>query len=161
MVPRRSSGAAAETRTICGRQTRKPVKANRWPKGDARRSALRMHRFFRQPPGLENFRVDWICPEAGIRKTVSIKGKTTVTLPDYEAGKAYPDAIRYAFYPIDEHLNDGKGINYRRLKPDVLPTIPRGALLPAGSRFLLVAGRHLLSDRGLTTRVKASLIAAL
>jgi hypothetical protein len=33
------------------------------------------------------------------------------------------------------------------LKQDVLPTIPRGALLPAGSRFLLVAGRCLSSDR--------------
>jgi hypothetical protein len=66
---------------------------------------------------------------------------------DYEAGKAYEDALCHAFYPVDEHLNDGKGINYRPLAPGVLPTIPRGSLLPAGSRFLIVAGRCLASDR--------------
>jgi hypothetical protein len=70
-----------------------------------------------------------------------------VTVEDYEAGKVYEDAICYAFYPIDEHLNDGKGFNARRLDHHVLPTIPRGALLPAGSQFFLVAGRCLSSDR--------------
>ncbi len=114
---------------------------------EARRAMLRAYRFFRQQPGLENFRVDWISPEAGIRETVTIKGKATVTVEDYEAGKIYDDVVCYAFYPIDEHLNDGMGFNARRLGHHVLPTIPRGALLPEGSRFLLVAGRCLSSDR--------------
>lgn len=114
---------------------------------EARKAVLRMYRFFRKQPGLENFRVDWICPEAGIRETVTIKGKTTVTVEDYEAGRIYEDAVCYAFYPIDEHLNDGKGINYRELKHNTLPTIPRGALLPMGSRFLIAAGRCVASDR--------------
>ncbi|MHB0938709.1 MAG: FAD-dependent oxidoreductase [Armatimonadota bacterium] len=114
---------------------------------EARQSVLRIYRFFRRQPGLENFHVDWICPEAGIRETVTIKGKETVTIQDYEAGRAFPDALCYAFYIIDEHLNDGKGINHRALGQCVLPTIPRGALLPAGSRFLIVAGRCLSSDR--------------
>jgi len=114
---------------------------------EARRAILRMYRFFRKQPGLENFRIDWICPEAGIRESVTIKGKATVSVADYEAGRTYDDAVCYAFYPIDEHLNDGKGINFRHLKRNVLPTIPRGALLPAGSRFLIVAGRCLASDR--------------
>ena len=114
---------------------------------EARKAVLRMHRFFRKQPGLENFRVDWICSEAGIRETVTIKGKQTISVQDYEAGKTYEDAVCNAFYPIDEHLNDGKGINYRDLKPNTLPTIPRGALLPEGSRFLIVAGRCVSSDR--------------
>ena len=114
---------------------------------EARRAMLRAYRFFRKQPGLENFSVDWISPEAGVRETVTIEGKATVTVEDYEAGKVYDDAVCYAFYPIDEHLNDGKGFNARTLGPQVLPTIPRGALLPAGSRFLLVAGRCLSSDR--------------
>ena len=114
---------------------------------EARRAVLRMYRFFRKQPGLENFRIDWISSEAGIRETVTIKGKATVTVEDYEAGKAHDDAVCYAFYGIDEHLHDGKGINNRPLKPNVLPTIPRGALLPAGSRFLIVAGRCVASDR--------------
>jgi hypothetical protein len=113
---------------------------------EARRSMLRAYRFFRRQPGLEHFQVDWICPEAGIRETVTIKGKHTVTIQDYEAGKCYDDAVCYAFYPVDEHLDDGRGINYRPLKKPVLPTIPRGALLPADSRFLIVAGRCVASD---------------
>jgi hypothetical protein len=114
---------------------------------EARRAILRMYRFFRRQPGLENFRIDWIAPEVGIRETVTIKGKATVTAEDYEAGKFYDDAVCYSFYPIDEHLNDGAGINARRLGHHVLPTIPRGALLPAGSQRLIVAGRCVASDR--------------
>ncbi len=113
---------------------------------EARRAVLRMHRFFRKQPGLENFRVERICSQAGIRETVTIKGKATVTTADYEAGRQYEDAVCYAFYPIDEHLNDGLGCNYRPLRKPLVPTIPRGALLPADSQFLLVAGRCLASD---------------
>jgi hypothetical protein len=112
-----------------------------------RRSMLRAYRFFKKQPGLENFRIDWISPEAGIRETVTIQGKETITVQDYEAGKIYDDAVCYAFYPIDEHLNDGAGFNARHLDHNVLPTIPRGALLPAGSRGIIVAGRCLSSDR--------------
>jgi hypothetical protein len=114
---------------------------------EARKALLRMYRFLREQPGLQGFRIDWVCPEVGIRETVRIKGKETITVSDYESGRAYDDAVCYAFYGIDEHLNDGKGINGRPLKQDVLPTIPRGALLPAGSRFLIAAGRCLSSDR--------------
>lgn len=114
---------------------------------EARQSVRRITRFFRRQPGLAGFRVDWICPEAGIRETVTIQGKATVTVQDYESGRCFDDALCHAFYAVDEHLNDGLGINYRLLRPGVVPTIPRGALLPAGSRFLIVAGRCLASDR--------------
>lgn len=114
---------------------------------EARRSMLRAYRFFRKQPGLDAFHIDWISPEAGIRETVTIQGKETITVEDYEAGKVYDEAVCYAFYPIDEHLNDGMGFNARHLGHNVLPTIPRGALLPADSRFFIVAGRCLSSDR--------------
>jgi hypothetical protein len=114
---------------------------------EGRRALLRMYRFLRKQPGLNGFRIDWVCPEVGIRESVTIRGKTTVTGSDYESGRVYDDAVCYAFYPIDEHLNAGMGINNRTLKPGVLPTIPRGALLPAKSQYLLVAGRCLASDR--------------
>ena len=114
---------------------------------EARRALLRMYRFLKKQPGLKNFRIDWICPEVGIRETVRIKGKKEVTCSDYLRGVMYDDAVCYAWYGIDEHLNDGKGINGRPLDRGVFPTIPRGALLPEGSRFLMVAGRCLASDR--------------
>ncbi len=114
---------------------------------ESRRAMLRVYRFFKKQPGLEKYRIDWFCTEAGIRETVTIQGKETVTVQAYESGFFFDSALCYAYYNIDEHLNDGKGINYRRLGLNVLPTIPRGALLPAGSRFLLVAGRCVASDR--------------
>ncbi len=114
---------------------------------EARQAVLRMYRFFRAQPGLENFHVDWICSETGIRETVTIKGRATVTTHDYESGARYDDALCYAFYPVDEHLNDGGGTNFRVLAANVLPSIPRGALLPEHSRFLITAGRCLSSER--------------
>ncbi len=121
---------------------------------EARRAVLRISRFFRRQPGLEKFRVDWICAEAGIRETVTIAGKTTMRVRDYEAGKIYPDAVCYAFYHIDEHLNDGLGLRQRELGRNVLPTIPRGAMLPAGSRFLIAAGRCVASDRETNSAIR-------
>lgn len=121
---------------------------------EARRAVLRMYRFFRQQPGLEHFRVEWICPEAGIRETVTIRGRTTITHQDYEAGRQYEDAVCYAFYSVDEHLNGGQGINYRLLNKGILPTIPRAAMLPAESRFLIVAGRCVSSDREANSAIR-------
>lgn len=114
---------------------------------EARQGMLRTLRFMKKQPGLENFQIEWICTEAGVRETATIKGKYTITTEEYESGKRYDDALCNAFYSIDEHLNDGKGGNYRTLKPGIVPTIPRGALLPADSRFLIVAGRCLSSER--------------
>lgn len=114
---------------------------------EARRSMLRMYRFLKKQPGLENFQIDWVCTEVGIRETMVINGRETITVEDYESGRLFDEALCYAFYPVDEHLNDGKGINARRLGPNILPTVPRGALIPAGGRFFLVAGRCVSSDR--------------
>ena len=113
----------------------------------ARQSMLRMFRFFRSQPGLENFRIEWFAPECGIRETVVIRGKATITGADYTAGVQYDDAVCYSFYPIDIHLDHGEGIDYRRLEEGVLPTIPRGAMLPAGSEMLIVAGRCISGDK--------------
>jgi FAD-dependent oxidoreductase family protein len=113
----------------------------------ARRMMLRTYRFLRRQPGLEAMRIDWVAPEVGIRETVTIKGKATITTVDYEAGRVYDDAVCYAFYQIDEHLGGGRGINKRPLAEGVLPTIPRAALLPADSRFLIAAGRCVSSER--------------
>jgi len=113
----------------------------------ARQSMLRMYRFFRRQKGLEGFRIEWFAPECGIRETVVIRGKATITGADYVAGRRYADAVCYCFYPIDIHLDHGQGVDWRPLAEGVVPTIPRGAMLPAGSRFLLVAGRCISGDK--------------
>jgi hypothetical protein len=115
---------------------------------DGRRAALRMYTFLRQQPGLENFRIDSIAHEIGIRETVRIQGKSTITTLDYESGRLFEDAVCYAFYPFDEHRDDGVPTYKGPLEPNTLPTIPRGAMLPASSRCLIVAGRSISADRG-------------
>lgn len=65
----------------------------------------------------------------------------------------------YSFYPID--LHDAHGVKPEELKSGTFPTIPRGALIPKGSKNMMVAGRCLSSDRlaNSAARVQASCMA--
>jgi hypothetical protein len=113
----------------------------------ARRQLLRLHRFLRRQPGLEHLRFEYAAPECGVRETLTIRGKVRVTVEDYTRGRVWEDAVCYACYPIDLHIASGQGTDVRLLADGVVPTVPRGALLPEGSRNFLVAGRCLSSDR--------------
>ena len=65
----------------------------------------------------------------------------------------------YAFYPVDLHTARGVVPDY--LAEGVLPTIPLSALVPKGSRDIMVAGRCVSSDRLANSglRVQASCMA--
>jgi len=110
-----------------------------------RAALLRMLRFLKPQPGFEKLRIERLQPETGIRETFRIVGETNVTVEDYIHGRAFDDAVAYAFYPIDLHVEHG--VKPEHLKEGIVPTIPRGALVPKDSRNLLVAGRCLASDR--------------
>lgn len=127
----------------------------------ARRSVLRLYRFLRKQPGLQNLTIETFSPECGIRETATIQGETTVTVDDYRSGLVPADAVCYSFYPIDLHTADGKGLLYEILPDGNVPGIPRRALLPEGSRRFLVAGRCVASDRlaNSALRVQASCMA--
>jgi len=112
-----------------------------------RQSLLRLYRFLRKQPGFEHFRFEFVAPETGVRETATIVGKKTVTVDDYMQGRVWEDAVCWTFYNIDLHVSDARGNYGGPLAEGVVPTIPRGALLPAGSRRLAVAGRCLSSDR--------------
>lgn len=84
-------------------------------------------------------------PETGFRESYRIEGETLVTVNDYTSGRVFDDAISYAFYPVDLHTKTG--VRPKPLKPGKVPTIPLGALIPKGSRNLMVAGRCVSSDR--------------
>ncbi|MFZ4398296.1 MAG: FAD-dependent oxidoreductase [Kiritimatiellia bacterium] len=114
---------------------------------DGRGRLLRLYRFLRRQPGLEKLDIAHLAPECGVRETAIICGKRTVTVADYCSGRRWDDALCYAFYPIDLHTSDGCGLRVAPLSEGVVPTVPRGALLPEGSRNFLVAGRCLSSDR--------------
>lgn len=93
----------------------------------------------------EGKRLMHLQPETGFRESYRIVGEVVVTVNDYRSGKQFEDAICYAFYPVDLHTR--KGVKPEPLKPGTLPTIPFRALVPKGSRNLLVAGRSVSSDR--------------
>ena len=128
---------------------------------EARIKLLHLIRFFRTQPGLEHLTVEQLAPECGVRESVRIVGKKTVTGADYLAGTRYGDDVCYSFYPIDVHQHDGGGLKKIPLEEGIVPTIPRGAMLPQGSRNFLVAGRTVSADRDANSamRVQATCMA--
>jgi len=84
-------------------------------------------------------------PEPGFRESYRIVGETMVTVNDYRNGRKFKDAVCNAYYPVDLHTKTG--VRPQQLKPGTIPTVPRGALIPKGSKNLQVAGRCLSSDR--------------
>ncbi len=114
---------------------------------DGRAAVLRIYRFLRQFPGLENLRLELMAPECGIREGATIIGATTITVNDYNQGKVWDDSLCYSFYPIDLHLNDHKGLLCQPLRQGIVPTIPRSAMIPLGSQRIMAAGRCISSDQ--------------
>ncbi len=121
-----------------------------------RQSLLRVLRFLQQEPALALMEIERLQPEAGIRETYRIVGETTVTVADYEGGRVFADAVSHSFYPIDLHFEGG--VRPKHLNEGTVPTVPLGALIPRGSKNLLVAGRCVSSDRlaNSALRVQAS-----
>jgi len=114
---------------------------------EARGALLRILRFFRSQPGLENFHFDYAAVECGIRETVTIKAKVKISGDDYTGGRHWEDAVCYSYYPIDIHRDDGMGVDIRPLNPDIYPTIPRRAMLPEKLPRCIVAGRCISGDK--------------
>ncbi len=111
-----------------------------------RAAMLRIYRFLRRQKGLEKLEFIPKGGECGVRETRIIVGDETVTVDDYTSGRIFPEAVCYSFYPID--LHDAEvGLDKRNLAPGVVPTVPRGALIPRNSRRFLAAGRIISSDR--------------
>lgn len=113
-----------------------------------RASMLRVLRFLQRQKGTQRVTIAH-CPAAtGVRETVTIQGRQTVTAADYTSGRLWDEAVCYSFYPIDLHgSRDGAGLRCEPLSPGVVATVPRGALLPRGIANLVVAGRCIASDR--------------
>ena len=84
-------------------------------------------------------------PETGFRESFRIVGETMITVNDYTNGRHFDDAVCNAFYPVDLHTKSG--VKPKPLRPGTVPTIPLRALIPKGSRNIMVAGRSLSSDR--------------
>ncbi len=93
----------------------------------------------------ENRRLMHLQPEVGFRESHRIEGETVITVDDYTSGRVFEDAVCYAFYPVDLHTRDG--VKPKPLAKGTVPTVPLRALVPKGSRNIMVAGRCVSSDR--------------
>lgn len=83
--------------------------------------------------------------EAAFRESYRILGETVITHEDYVTGRRFKDAVCNAFYPVDLHTRNG--VQPKPLANGIVPTVPLRALVPKGSRNILVAGRSVSSDR--------------
>lgn len=121
-----------------------------------RKCVLRLLKFLKTIPGGENATIDRMMNETASRETFRIKGETMITVHDYTSGRIFDDALSYSFYPID--LHDANGVKPKHLSHGKVPTIPRSALIPKGSKNIMVAGRCVSSDRlaNSAARVQAS-----
>lgn len=126
---------------------------------EGRQAFLKAFRELRQAPGGQDVKLLQLQPETASRETWRIVGQAVITQEDYEAGRVFEDAVASMYYPVDLHTE--AGVRPKHLREGTVVTIPLGALIPKGSRNLLVAGRCVSSDRLANSglRVQASCMA--
>ena len=119
---------------------------------EGRKAMLRILRFCRKQPGLENMTIDYCAPETGIRESVTIKGIKAISSEDYKTGRLWEDSICYSFYMMGIHKDHT--IDSKDIEPGVYPTVPLGAMIPEGSQGIIVAGRTVSSDQGANSALR-------
>ncbi len=124
-----------------------------------RQRLLKMLRFLRRQPGLEQCTVAFVRGTVGIRESYRIVGETTISEKDYLSGRKYDDSVAYTYYYVDIHHE--QGIEYKFLAPGVYPEIPLRALIPKDMKHILVAGKTISSGHAAFSalRVQASCMA--
>ena len=112
----------------------------------ARASMLRVLRFLRRQPRMEDIRLGVVSAEVGVRETWRVVGDYIITCEDYVSGRVFDDSVCYAYYPVDLHSVES-GVTPKQLEEGVVPTVPFRALCAEGVSNLLVAGRCVSADR--------------
>ena len=110
-----------------------------------RAGLLHLLRVLRTFPGLEGITVKSVQSEVAVRESWRIRGLYEITAEDYVTGRKFDDLVAFSFYPID--LHNASGVQPQQLDEGTFASVPLRALIPAGSRHLLVAGRCLSSDQ--------------
>ncbi|GAA5196479.1 FAD-dependent oxidoreductase [Microbacterium jejuense] len=126
-----------------------------------RAALLRIYRFLKPLPGLAGLTVTYGATEVGVRESCTIEGLRSLTGEDYLSGRVWDDAVCFSYYPIDIHRPDGNGIAKTYLEEGRVATIPLSAMIPAGNRHLIVAGRCIAGDQEANSayRVQATAMA--
>ena len=94
----------------------------------------------------------------GVRESRHILGEEMARAEEMLSGKRYPCEVAHCAHPMDIH--SAKSSAQRLIRLEGAAYVPHGALVPKGSRNLLVAGRCLCADQGAyaSIRVQATLM---
>ena len=117
---------------------------------------LKALKFCKTVPGLADITVDFCAEETGVRESNRIVGETVISAEDYITGRFYPDAVCYAFYPIDLHVLHGVQKTY--FEPERVGKVPYTALIPRGAKHVLCAGRCLSSDTNANSALRVEAV---
>ncbi|AJE48724.1 FAD dependent oxidoreductase [Celeribacter indicus] len=109
---------------------------------EGRRQAVEISRFLKQNmPGCSKARLSALAPQLGIRDTRRVLGDHVITRDEISAGVGYEDTVACGAYPIDVHKPTGTDLTFIEFGEDHHYSIPYRALVPAGFRNVLTAGR--------------------
>ncbi len=109
---------------------------------EARKQAFELYTFLKEnfTPFKDAFLLSF-ASEIGVRESRRIIGEHRLTTEEIKACTKFSDGIAACNYEIDIHSPTGEGTSHYHFAPGEFYTIPYRALLPKGSKNLLVAGR--------------------
>lgn len=111
--------------------------------------------FFRKyVSGFEEARIHSIASHVGIRESRRIRGITYQTKEDFFQRAKYPDSIVRCNYMIDIHNPSGTGTEIQRIDGNDWYEIRYGAIVPEGSKNLLMACRAISVDHALHSSIR-------
>lgn len=131
---------------------------------EGRKIAKIIHKFYvEHVPGFENSVLICSAPMLGIRETRRVECDYYMTLQDYMGRATFADEIGRYNYPIDIHASsknseEQQNVNLELSKSQMGPNesygIPYRALLVKNFKNLMVAGRHISSDRYIQSSIR-------
>ena len=94
----------------------------------------------------------------GVRESRHILGVQTALAEEMLSGKRYPCEVAHCAHPMD--IQSAKSSAQKLIRFESAAFVPHGALVPQGSKNLVVAGRCLCADQGAyaSIRVQATLM---
>ncbi|MBE3574251.1 MAG: FAD-dependent oxidoreductase [Firmicutes bacterium] len=124
---------------------------------EGRRQSQEVLRFLRRyVPGFRQAYLMQSGVQVGFRESRRIVGHYVLTARDVVQGSRLPDAVAMGGFPIDIHSPAGKGLGAYQPAAPLGYEIPLRALIPAGAKNLLVAGRCISSTHEAHASVRAT-----
>ena len=95
-------------------------------------------------PGCENSYISNIAPILGVRASIKLKGRTTLSLSDIQQARQFEDCVAVGCYPVDVHDPITKKVHF--MKINSMYQIPFSACLPQEDLNLAVIGKAISTD---------------